>query len=167
MRKRIFITISILAVAIGLMAWDMYENKEFKKQEAIAKAESEKIYTVADILKDADFNQTPTLNIGTVVTTFQEPFPIIIENEEQQKQIMDAIKNLQLKQTKEVTALENTDYLIDLTLNKKYTLYVFEKENQIRLSDNDISTDSAKEYLYYYTILNGGDEFFDALKSIQ
>ncbi len=31
MRKRIFITISVLAVVIGLMGWDVYENKELKK----------------------------------------------------------------------------------------------------------------------------------------
>ncbi|WP_255250315.1 hypothetical protein [Lysinibacillus fusiformis] len=43
MRKRIFITISVLTVAIGLMTWDVYENNESKKQEAIAKAEFEKV----------------------------------------------------------------------------------------------------------------------------
>lgn len=42
MRKRLFITISVLAVVIGLMVWDVYENKVLKKQEAIAKAQFKK-----------------------------------------------------------------------------------------------------------------------------
>ncbi|KOP78131.1 hypothetical protein AMS59_13590 [Lysinibacillus sp. FJAT-14745] len=165
MRKRnIFITV-VLITSIALMGLDVYENK---KQEAIAKTESERIYTVSDILKDADFNEKPTLNIRAVVSTLLEPHPIInVENEEQQKRIMDAINNLQLKKTNDATPLKDVDYLINIKLNKEYALHVFEKKKQIQLLDlNNDSTEIDDEYLYYYTILNG-DEFFDALKDIQ
>ncbi|MFJ5566784.1 hypothetical protein [Lysinibacillus xylanilyticus] len=52
MRKRnIFITVAVLITSIILMGLDVYENKE---REALAKAEAERIYTISDILKDAD-----------------------------------------------------------------------------------------------------------------
>ncbi|MGE7844127.1 hypothetical protein ACQKNX_25585 [Lysinibacillus sp. NPDC093712] len=165
MRKRtIFIVISVVLVSIALMGLDIYENKT---REAALKAEAEKVYTVSDIMKDANFgDENATLYIGAVVATLQEPFPTIkIENVDQKKRIINEINKLQLKQIKGFTSLEKTAYLIDITLNKEYTLYVFENEKQIRFLDYDDSTGSVKEYLYYYTILNGED-FFEALKDV-
>ncbi|MFJ7983536.1 hypothetical protein ACIQ1D_25240 [Lysinibacillus xylanilyticus] len=82
MRKRnIFITVAVLITSIILMGLDVYENKE---REALAKAEAERIYTISYILKDADFNKKPTLNIRTVVSTPLEPLlKSNVENEEQ------------------------------------------------------------------------------------
>ncbi|MFJ5764517.1 hypothetical protein ACIP9C_04090 [Lysinibacillus sp. NPDC093210] len=165
MRKRtIFIVIGVVLICIALMGLDVYENK---KREAALKAEAEKIYTVSDIMKDANFgDENATLHIGAVVVTLQEPFPTIkIENVDQKKRIINELNKLQLKQIKGFTSLEKTAYLIDIALNKEYTLYVFENEKQIRFLDYDDSTGSAKEYLYYYTILNGED-FFEALKDL-
>lgn len=68
MRKRLFITISVLAVVIGLMVWDVYENKVLKKQEAIAKAQFEKIYTVTDIFEGANFHEKPTFRLKMLTT---------------------------------------------------------------------------------------------------
>ncbi|MFJ5566785.1 hypothetical protein [Lysinibacillus xylanilyticus] len=78
---------------------------------------------------------------------------------------MSAINNLQLKQIKDITSLNDVDYLINMKLNKEYTLHVYEKKKQIYFIDLSDSTKVDDEYLYNYTILNG-DEFFDALKDI-
>ncbi|MFJ5565703.1 hypothetical protein [Lysinibacillus xylanilyticus] len=167
-RKRNIIITVVLIASIALMGLDVHENK---KQEAFAKAESDrfnKIYTVSDILKDADFNEKLTLNISSIVSTLDEPYPRLnVENEEQQKQIIDAINNLQLKRTKDATPFVDVDYIINIKLNKEYALNVFEKKKQIRFLDlSNESTEVEDEYLDYYTILNG-DEFFDILKGIQ
>ncbi len=170
MRKRLFITISVLAVVIGLMVWDVYENKELKKQEAIAKAEFEKIYTVADIFEDANLNEKPTsLNISVIESTPLESHPRInVEDEEQQKAIMDAINKLQVQKTTDFTPFEDVDYIINIKLNKEYGFNVFEKNKEIIFIDLD--NDSTKvddKLLYHYRIVNGDDEFFDTLKDIQ
>jgi len=54
-KRNIFITVAVLITSIILMGLDVYENKEW---EALAKAGAERIYTISDILKDADFNNT-------------------------------------------------------------------------------------------------------------
>lgn len=169
MRKRLFITISVLAVVIGLMVWDVYENKELKKQEAIAKAEFEKIYTVADIFEDANLNEKPTsLNIRIIESEPLNPDRINVTVEKQQKQIMDAINNLQVQKTLGATPYEDIDYAIDIESTKGYGLHVSEKKKQIAFLDLDNdSTKTEDKFLYEYTILNGDDEFFDALKDIQ
>ncbi|QPQ36753.1 hypothetical protein [Lysinibacillus sp. JNUCC-52] len=163
-KRRIFLIIAVGVISVVLMGLDVYENK---KRDAALKAEAEKIYTVSDIMKDANFSdENATLYIGAVVATLQEPFNTIkVENPVQKKRIIDELNNLQLKQIKGFTSLEKTAYLIDIKLNKNYTLYVFENEKQIRFLDFDDSTGSESEYLYYYTILNG-DDFFNALKNL-
>jgi len=165
MRKRnIFITV-VLVACVSLMGLDVYENK---KQEAIAKAESERIYTVSDILKDADFNERPTLDFRAILSKPLEHHPVInIENEEQQKRIISAINNLQLKQRKDdiPPSLNDVDYFINIKLNKEYALHIYEKKKQIYFINLSDAPKVDDEYLYSYTILNG-DEFFDALKDI-
>ncbi|MEA0566029.1 MULTISPECIES: hypothetical protein [Lysinibacillus] len=169
MRKRVFITISVLAVVIGLMGWDVYENKELKKQEAIAKAEFEKVYTVADIFDDANLNEKPTsLNIRIIESEPLNPDRVNVTDEKQQKQIMDAINNLQVQKTLDATPYKDIDYAIDIESNKGYGLHVSEKKKQIAFLDLDNdSTKVEDKFLYEYTILSGDDEFFDALKGIQ
>ncbi len=167
MRKRkIFITVAVLITTIFLMGLDVYENKE---REAIAKAEkaeSERIHTISDILKDADFNKKPTLSIRTVITTLLEPVHTTnVENEKQQKRIMSAINNLQLKQSKDVNFLKDVDYFISMELNKEYAIHVYEKKKQIDFINLSDAPKVDDKYLPSYTILNG-DEFFDALKDI-
>ena len=80
MRKRnIFIKVAVLITSIIFMGLDVYENKE---REALAKAE--RIYTISDILKDADFKKKPILNIRTVVSTpLESLLKSNVENEEQ------------------------------------------------------------------------------------
>ncbi|WP_016992458.1 hypothetical protein [Lysinibacillus boronitolerans] len=47
-------------------------------------------------------------------------------------------------------------------------MHVSEKKKQIAFLDLDNdSTKTEDKFLYEYTILNGDDEFFDALKGIQ
>lgn len=169
MRKRLFITISVLAVVIGLMVWDVYENKELKKHEAIAKAEFEKIYTVADIFEDANLNEKPTsLNILIIESEPLNPERVNVTNEKQQKQIMDAINNLQVQKTLGATPYEDMDYSINIESNKGYGLHVSEKKKQIAFLDLDNdSTKTENKFLYEYKILKGANEFFNALKDIQ
>ena len=81
---------------------------------------------------------------------------------------MNAINNLQVQKTKDLTPFEDVDYVINIKLNKEYGLPVFEKKKQIAIVDLDNdSTKADEKFLYYYTILKGDDEFFDALKDIQ
>ncbi|WP_431812121.1 hypothetical protein [Lysinibacillus sp. FW12] len=169
MRKRLFITISVLAVVIGLMVWDVYENKELKKHEAIAKAEFEKIYTVADIFDDANLNEKPTsLNIRIIESEPLNPDRVNVTDEKQQKQIMDAINNLQVQKTLDATPYKDIDYAIDIESNKGYGLHVSEKKKQIAFLDLDNdSTKTENKFLYEYKILKGANEFFNALKDIQ
>lgn len=165
MRKRnIFIAV-VLVACVCLMGLDVYENK---KHEAIAKAESERIYTVSDILKDADFNEKPTVDIRAILSKPLEQHPVInIENEEQQKRIISAINNLQLKQRKDDVplSLNEVDYFINIELNKEYALHIYEKQKQIHFINLSDAPKVDDEYLYSYTILNG-DEFFDTIKDI-
>lgn len=166
MRKRILITISVLTVAIGLMTWDVYENKESKKQEAIAKAEFEKVYTVADIFDDANFNEKPnSLNIRIIESEPLNPNKVNVTDEEQQQRIIDAINNLQVQKTFGATPYEDVDYAINIKSNKEYGFHVSEKKKQIAFLD--YSTKTEEKLLYEYTILKGDDEFFDALKDIK
>lgn len=169
MRKRLFITISVLAVVIGLMVWDDYENNELKKQETIAKAEFEKIYTVADIFEDANLKEKPTsLNIRIIESEPLNPDRVNVTDEKQQKQIMDAINKLQVQKTLGATPYEDIDYAINIESTKGYGLHVSEKKKQIAFLDLDNdSTKTEDKLLYEYTILKGDDEFFDALKDIQ
>ncbi|WP_445477482.1 hypothetical protein ACULLL_13235 [Lysinibacillus irui] len=169
MRKRLFITISVLAVVIGLMVWDDYENNELKKQETIAKAEFEKIYTVANIFEDANLNEKPTsLNIRIIESEPLNPDRVNVTDEKQQKQIMDAINNLQVQKTLGATPYEDIDYAINIESTKGYGLHVSEKKKQIAFLDLDNdSTKTEDKFLYEYTILKGDDEFFDDLKDIQ
>lgn len=144
MRKRIFIAISVI-VAIGcLMVWDVYENK---KQEAVAMAKAEKIHTVSDILKNTDFNvDETTLAINNVA----------VENEEQRTQIINELANLKLQESKNFYPWEQAT-LVHITADKKYAMYVFEKEKNIffRTGQHSIS----------YDIVNG-ESFFNALNKI-
>lgn len=83
MRKRsIFIVIFVVIVSLALMGLDVYENKK----EATLKAEAEKIYTVSDIMKDADFNADKMkLGIGIIDGNIEDYETIFIEEEEQRK----------------------------------------------------------------------------------
>ncbi|WP_155593832.1 hypothetical protein [Lysinibacillus cavernae] len=145
MRKRIFITISVLAVVIGLMAWDVYENN---KQEALAIAKAQKIHTVSDILKNPDFNvQITTLDINNVA----------VENEVQQKRIIHALANLKLQESKNFYPWEQATR-VDIKADKEYSMYVFEKEKNIFFMTG--------EHSISYDIVNG-ENLFEALKDNQ
>lgn len=175
-RKRIFITISIIAVVIALMGWDVYEKKELKKQEAIAKAEFEKVYTVSEIFDTADLNEK--LNSLEILLIDSEqliqemktgesilPPKINVTDEKQQKRIIDAINNLQVQKTRDFFGPLETDYTIIINSNEEYVLNIFEEKKQIEfLVDDSIRND---EFHYQYKILKGDDEFFDALDDIQ
>lgn len=81
---------------------------------------------------------------------------------------MDAINNLQVQKTPGATPYEDIDYAIDIESTKGYGLHVSEKKKQIAFLDLDNdSTKTEDKFLYEYTIVNGDDEFFDALKNIQ
>ena len=87
------------------MVWDVYENKELKIQEAIAKAEFEKVRTVSDIFDTADLNEKLTSldillieseQLTHVMKTGESILPPKI-NVTDEKRIMDTLKNLQVK----------------------------------------------------------------------
>lgn len=179
MLKRTLLAIGTIAIIISFMAWDIHENKESKKQEAMAKAEFEKVYTVADIIGDAYFNEKPTALDVRVINSEQllrimetgqseELAEINVTDEIKQKRIMDAIKNLHVQKTRDVTSIIDTDYAIDIKSIEEYTLQVSEQKKQIRLiAFDDHATNEDDAFLYEHTILKGADEFFDALNDIQ
>ena len=69
---------------------------------------------------------------------------------------MNAINNLQVQKTKDLTPFEDVDYVINIKLNKEYGLHVFEKKKQIAFVDLDNdSTKADDKFLYHYTILKG------------
>lgn len=171
-RKRIFITISVIVVVIALMGWDVYENKELQKQEAIAKVEFEKVHTISDIFDTDNSNEKLTsleiLLIDSeqlihVMETKESILPtkINVTDETQQKRIIDAINNLQVQKTRDFFGTLETDYTIIVKSNEDYSLNVSEEKKQIEfLGLND-------EFFYPFKILKGDDEFFDALNEIQ
>lgn len=173
MKKRTMLKIvGVFVIVISLMVWDVYENKELKKQEAIAKAEFEKVHTVSDIFDTANSNEKLTSleillidseQLIQVMKTGKSILPpkINVTDEKQQKRIMDAINNLQVQKTRDFFGTLETDYTIIIKSNEEYSLNVSEEKKQIEfLGSND-------EFLYQYKILKGDDEFFDALNDIQ
>ncbi|KOS66308.1 hypothetical protein AEA09_18925 [Lysinibacillus contaminans] len=169
MKKRTMLKIvGVFAIIISFMVWDVYENKELKKQEAIAKAEFEKVHTVSDIFDIADSNEKLTsleiLLIASeqlihVMKTKESILPpkINVTDEKQQKRIIDAINNLQVQKTRDFFGTLETDYTIIINSNEEYILNVSEEKKQIEfVGSND-------EFFYQYKILKGDDEFFDAL----
>lgn len=151
------------------MVWDVYENKELKIQEAIAKAEFEKVRTVSDIFDTADLNEKLTSldillieseQLTHVMKTGESILPPKI-NVTDEKRIMDTLKNLQVQKTHDFLGILETDYTIIIKSNEEYVLNVSEDKKQIEfVGSND-------EFLYQYKILKGDDEFFEALKDIQ
>lgn len=143
-----------------------------EKQEAIAKAEFEKVYTVSEIFDTADLNEK--LNSLEILLIDSEQLiqemktgesilspKINVTDEKQQKRIIDAINNLQVQKTRDFFGPLETDYTIIINSNEEYVLNIFEEKKQIVfLGLND-------EFLYPYKILKGDDEFFDALNEIQ
>lgn len=177
MKKRTMLTIvGVFTIIIGLMIWDVYENKELKKQEAIAKAEFEKVHTVSDIFDTAYSNEKLTSleillieseQLIDVMKTKESILPpkINITDEKQQKRIMDAINNLQVQKTRDFFGTLETDYTI--FINKEYVLNVSEDKKQIEFVGLVDDSKGNDEFLYQYKILKGNDEFFDALNEIQ
>lgn len=179
MKKRTMLKIvGVFAIIISFMVWDVYENKELKKQEAIAKAEFEKIQTVSDILDNANINEKLTsldiLLIDSeqlihVMKTGESILPpkINVTDEKQQKRIMDAINNLQVQKTHDFFGTLETDYTILINSNEEYGLNVSEEKKQIEFVGSVDDSKRNDEFLYQYKILKGDDEFFDALNDIQ
>ncbi len=152
MRKRtIFIIIGVVLLCIVLMGLDVYENK---KREAALKAEAEKVYTVSDIMKDADFNADKMkLGIGIIDGDIEDYETIFIEEEEQRKKIVHNFQNLQLQISNNIYMLSDADYWFKIKSNKDYYIYIFKDEKEICFSSDT----------RYFKILNS-DEFFNTLE---
>ncbi|MEK5333730.1 hypothetical protein [Lysinibacillus sp. FSL W8-0992] len=152
MRKRsIFIVIFVVIVSLALMGLDVYENK---KREATLKAEAEKIYTVSDIMKDADFNADKMkLGIGIIDGNIEDYETIFIEEEEQRKKIVHNFQNLQLQISNNIYMLSDADYWFKIKSNKDYYIYIFKDKKEICFSSDT----------RYFKILNS-DEFFNTLE---
>lgn len=176
MKKRTMLKIvGVFTIIISLMVWDVYENKELKKQEAIAKAEFEKVHTISDIFDTADSNEKLTSleillieseQLIHVMKTEESILPpkINVTDEKQKKRIMDAINNLQVQKTRDFFGTLETDYTI--IINKEYVLNVSEEKKQIEFVGSVDDSKRNDEFLYQYKVLKGDDEFFDALNDI-
>lgn len=145
MKKRTaLITIGIVSSIIAFMIWDIYEDKKIK-------AAAEKIYTMSEVLNDADFNVEETAIIIRPIK--DETLRINIENEEERNQFIKNITNLKLKKSTGSHQYKEGIF-IQLTLNKKYFMYVFEKEKSILIQTNENSGS--------YDIVNS-ERFFEEL----
>jgi hypothetical protein len=153
MRKRtIFIVIGVVLICIALMGLDVYENK---KREAALKAEAEKIYTVSDIFKDADFStEKIKLGIGIINGNIEDYETIFIEDEEQRKQIVHNLHNLQLQKSNSIYMLSDADYWVKIKSHKDYYIYIFKDEKEICFSGDT----------RYFNMINS-DEFFDIIEN--
>lgn len=151
MRKRIFMTMSVLVVAISLMAWDVYENNQ---REALAKAEAEKIYSLSDITKDVDFSvEKEGIRIDMFDGNIEDFETTIVKDEELQKQINNEMKNLQFQKSDNVYMASEADYRVELTANERFSLLVHKQENEIYFPQGEAQ---------FYRVINS-DKFFDAL----
>lgn len=152
MRKRtILIVIFVVLVSIALMGLDIYENKT---REAALKAEAEKVYTVSDIFKDADFStEKVKLGIGIINGNIEDYETVFIEDEEQLKQIAHLVQNLHLQISNNIYMLSDADYWVKIKSNKDYYIYIFKDEKEICFSSDT----------RYFKILNS-DEFFNTLE---
>lgn len=151
MRKRTLLAFGTIAIIISFMAWDIYENK---KKETAAIAQAEKIYTTSDILKDADFNVEETA--FTIRPFPYEENEIVVENNEQRKQIIEKLANLKLQESTKSYPFKNSK-MIQLKLNKEYDLFLFEKEKNIYFPNSENSNS--------YDIVDG-DDFFELLTNV-
>ncbi|TKI71644.1 hypothetical protein FC756_04525 [Lysinibacillus mangiferihumi] len=150
-KRRIFLIIAVAVISVVLMGLDVYENK---KRDAALKAEAEKIYTVTDILKDADFSEDNIkLGIGIIKGNIEDYETIFIEDEEQQKQLLHHLQNLQFQISNNIYMLSDADYWMKINSDEDYYIYIFNDGKEIRL-DNDTR---------YFNILNN-DEFSDILQ---
>lgn len=168
MKKRtILIAVCTITLIVGFMIWDIYENKQKQEQEALAKAEFEKVYTASDIFGEE--GKLTSLNIEVIESTPLNSNPKInVQDEKQQKRMMNAINNLQVQKTLNRMPFQDVDYVITIQLDKEYVMNVFEKEKQIAFLDINNNSGKVDEGFHYqYKILKGSDEFFDTLKNIQ
>ncbi len=152
MRKRtMLIAVGAIVIIVGFMGWDMYENK---KKETAAIAKMEKMYTASDILKDANFSVEETaISIRPVP---HEAHKIVVENEEHRKQIIKELADLKLRESDNFYPFEQGD-TVQLTLNKEYSMFVFEKEKNIFFQTGEHSVS--------YDIVDG-ESFFNALNKV-
>lgn len=152
MRKRtIFILMGVVIISIVLMGLDVYENK---KREAALKAEAEKIYTVSDIMKDADFStDNMKLGIGIINGNIEDYETIFIEDAEQLKQIVHHLHNLQLQISTNIYMLSDADYWLKVKSNEDYSMYIFKDEKEICFNSDTRC----------FKIINS-DEFFNSIE---
>ena len=151
MKKRTkLITVCAIVIIVGFMGLDIYENK---KMEMAAIAKKEKVYTASDILKDANFSVEETaISIRPVPYEFHK---IVIEKEEHRKQIIKELADLKFKESDNIYPFEQ-GYTVQLTLNKEYNMFVFEKEKNIFVDDERGGS---------YDIVDG-ESFFKALNKV-
>lgn len=151
-KRRIFLIITVAVISVVLMGLDVYENK---KREVALKEEAEKIYTVTDILKDADYSaDNIKLGIGIIKGNIEDYETILIEDEEHQKQLVDHLQNLHFQISNNIYMLSDADYWLKINSNENYYyIYIFNDGKEIRL-DNDTR---------YFNILNS-EEFSDILQ---
>jgi len=160
MKKHTLLIVAFfITIFVGLTGWKIYDNKGNETEtetepEIVATSNPPKIYTVADILKDADFSVEETALI--INPDLSDNQNIIVENEEQRKRFINELANLKLKKSVHSYLLSESKY-IKVTLNKDYSFHLFEKEKNIFFSGDKIGVT--------YDIVEG-EGFFEILDEV-
>lgn len=135
MKKRILLILAFfITILIGLTGWKIYDNNEAeteieKEPEIVTTSKPQKIYTVADIFKDADFSaEETTLSIQL---TPGESDKIFIENKEQRNQIINELVNLKLQLSPNLYPFTEASLIKVTLMDKRYSMFLYEKENNI------------------------------------
>lgn len=152
MKKRIFITAICALVILGaFMGGRLYESK----QNTIANQEkNENIYTIKDILTEADFSIEGT-ELSYRPDTL-ESHAVVIKTEEKRKQVIKELLDLEFIPSA-MTYNFKEGATMKLNLNQNFTIFVYEGEKNIYFLDDSNG-------IHSYNIINP-DKFFNILNS--
>lgn len=152
MKKRIFLTAICALIIFGsFMGGRLYESK----QNTIANQEkSENIYTVKDILTEADFDIEGT-ELSYRPDTL-ESHAFVINAEEERKQIIKELLDLEFIPSAMIYNFKEGGTM-KLNLNQNYTIFVYEHEKNMYFRDDS-------NEIHSYNIINP-DKFFDLLNT--
>lgn len=137
-RKTGIVIVALLLIMLGIIVF----------------ANANRTYSASDVLGDyADLNaENPYVDIESFDLETEGIFTSIEIPDETQRELIESFKNAKFKRVTDGSS--DYDYLIHISLNTRYAMYVVSDKKLLRISDTN----------EYYTIENDSD-FFKILKN--